>query len=222
MLSDTAVTLIGGAIEWLVYSLLLWIMIKIQRLNYSGLGLLASAAIATGLTYIPVVGCYLAWAVLVILLWKCTGASIAPDVLFTVGITGALMFCFHLFALGAMMGQLRPDLVASDAETDGSAVVDAKDDEVPPAHKTPAKPEFVMAQNHPEAKNLALKGIALHSERPLAMIASGSKVYTLGPGEGVSMQFPKGMFRFQCEEIKPSYVMLRLAGGEKVRLPVEQ
>src|SRR6185503_6092057 len=89
-----------GLAHWLVYTALLWMMIKLQNMNYNLLGLLGSSLLASALDYIPVVGCYVGWAALVICLWKCTGADIAPDVLFTVGVAGALMFCVNLFAIG--------------------------------------------------------------------------------------------------------------------------
>src|SRR5687767_2304722 len=101
------VMVVVGLAHWLVYTGLLWMMIKLQKMNYNVLGLLGSSLLASALDYIPVVGCYLGWAALVICLWKCTGADIAPDVLFTVGVAGALMFCVNLFAIGWLMGNLQ-------------------------------------------------------------------------------------------------------------------
>ncbi|HTD68291.1 MAG TPA: hypothetical protein VK846_17335 [Candidatus Limnocylindria bacterium] len=124
-----------GLGKWLIYTGLLWLMIKIQKLNYNLLGLFASSLLATGLGYIPLVGQYVGWAVLVLCLWKCTGADIAPDVLFTVGVAGALMFCVNLFAIGALMGSLAlagPMFgeMADDMSNDESfAEVDEEDDE---------------------------------------------------------------------------------------------
>lgn len=89
-------------VKWLVYTGLLWVMIKIQKLNYNVPGLFASSLLATLVGFLPFVGAYVSWAVLVICLWKCTGADIFPDVAFTVAIAGALMFCLHLWAFGAL------------------------------------------------------------------------------------------------------------------------
>jgi hypothetical protein len=103
----TIIILVGiGVAKWLVYTALLWGMIRVQSLNYNWLGLLGSSFLGTGLTYIPVVGPYIGWAVLVLCLWKVTEADIAPDVLFTVTISSALMFCVNLFVIGALMGDL--------------------------------------------------------------------------------------------------------------------
>ena len=98
--------------KWLIYTVLLWGMIKVQKLNYNVLGLLGSSLAYTLVAFIPYAGTYLAYAVLVFCLWKCTGAEIAPDVVFTVGIASALMFCVNLFVIGSLMGNLRPDLSA--------------------------------------------------------------------------------------------------------------
>jgi hypothetical protein len=100
------VMLVGGIVHWVIYTALLWIMIKIQKLNYNFLGLIGSSALASAIDYVPVVGPYVAAAVLVLCLWKVTGAEIAPDIMFTVSIAGALMFCANLFILGALMGEL--------------------------------------------------------------------------------------------------------------------
>lgn len=123
-----------GLAHWLVYTALLWMMIKLQNLNYNLLGLLGSSLLASALDYIPVVGCYIGWAALVICLWKCTGADIAPDVLFTVGVAGALMFCVNLFVIGWLMGNLSvisPSLAdyGPGDSTEMSAAIDDDDDD---------------------------------------------------------------------------------------------
>ena len=96
-----------GVAKWLVYTGLLYAMIRVQKLNCHVLGLFGSSLLGTVISYLPVVGPYAAWAVLVLCLWKCTGAEIVPDVFFTVTIASALMFCVNLFVIGALMGDLR-------------------------------------------------------------------------------------------------------------------
>jgi hypothetical protein len=121
---------VGTFVQWVIYTALLWGMIKIQKLNYNLPGLLGSSLLATLIGLIPIVGPYLGWGVLVICLWKCTGADIAPDVLFTVGIAGALMFCFNLFLFGSLMGELRPDLAVEASESVETGMnVDAGEEE---------------------------------------------------------------------------------------------
>jgi hypothetical protein len=104
---------------------LLWGMIKIQKLDqrfeYNFLGLLGSAALATGLDQIlqatlgHFIGIYFASyistpivvAVLLLCLKKVTHAPYV-DVVFTVAISYALLFGVNLFILESLMGDLRP------------------------------------------------------------------------------------------------------------------
>jgi len=116
--------LIATAIKWLVYTALLWFMIKIQKLNYNVFGLLGSSLAAVLINHIPFVGCYLSYVVLVICLWKCTGADIVPDVVYTVAIAGALMFCFNLWVIGMLMGSIRPDFAHHDGPAPNAMVDD--------------------------------------------------------------------------------------------------
>lgn len=115
MIFFIGIMIVIGLGKWLIYTGLLWGMIKIQKFDYNVLGLFASSLVATALGYIPFVGHYIGWVVLVLCLWKCTGAPIAPDVFFTVGIAGALMFCVNLFVIGALMGDLTLPVAALHA-----------------------------------------------------------------------------------------------------------
>jgi hypothetical protein len=144
-------TIVVGVAKWLIYTSLLWLMIKIQKMQFNWLGLLGSSAAATALGYIPVVGPYVGWAVLVLCLWKVTHADIAPDVLFTVSIAGALMFCVNLFVLGALMGDLSIGRFASEShefdesDTELASDSDAMDDELDDAEPAPAPKQRIAS-----------------------------------------------------------------------------
>jgi outer membrane biosynthesis protein TonB len=117
--------LVEFALQTAILLGLLWGMIKIQKLDqkfeYNFLGLLGSAALATGLDQIlemtlgRFIGVYLAsfistpivGAVLLLCLKKVTHAPYV-DVLFTAAISYALLFGVNLFILGSLMGDLRP------------------------------------------------------------------------------------------------------------------
>jgi hypothetical protein len=120
---------IATTLKWLIYTALLWVMIKIQKLNYNVAGLFASSLLSVLVNLIPFVGPYLSYVVLVICLWKCTGADIAPDIVFTVGIAGALMFCVNLWIIGMLMGQLRPDFARDAAGANATVMVDEDGDD---------------------------------------------------------------------------------------------
>jgi hypothetical protein len=117
--------LIEFAVQTAILLGLLWGMIKIQKLDqrfeYNFLGLLGSAALATGLDQIlqmtvgRFIGIYFASyittpivvTVLLLCIKKVTHAPYV-DVLFTVAISYALLFGVNLFILGSLMGDLRP------------------------------------------------------------------------------------------------------------------
>ena len=218
--------------KWLVYTGLLWGMIKIQKLNYNTLGLFGSSLAATLVAFIPYVGSYLSYAVLIFCLWKCTGAEIAPDIIFTVGIAGALMFCVNLFVIGALMGNVRSDLSAAareDFDSTEMADTDAEEesDEEEPPTPEPAivKPTVTAQPKLPTVKantgSLVLKGLTFNASRPFVMISDGTRVHTISSGESFTATLPHGRTKFSCEEITKTSVMLKSQAGELVRLQIQ-
>ena len=87
------------------------ILIKFQKLDqnvkFNFLKLLAVVALASGLDTIPDSGHYLSVTALLLGVKIATGSPYA-DVLFTVGISYALMFAVNLIIIGSLMGDLRP------------------------------------------------------------------------------------------------------------------
>ena len=215
---------IEGVVRWFIYTALLWIMIKIQKLNYNFFGLMAVSAGAIAVSYIPWVGAYLAYPVLVFGLWKVTGADIVPDVVFTVAITRALMFCVNLFLLGALMGDLRPDLNAS-ARTEQEEEHEVAEEEEPEEAvqtKVTAK-QFTIGDAHanPKAKHLALKGVSINPSQALAMLSDGKSFHTLGTGEVFQARSPQGSDTVRVEEIHRSHVILTINDQDRVRLSIK-
>ena len=96
-MGDITILIIEYAARTVVLTLLLWLMVKLQKLNYFFLGLLGSAAVACALDTIPYVGHYLAVPVLYLCIWKITQASLMPDAVFTVVVSYALMFAVKVF-----------------------------------------------------------------------------------------------------------------------------
>ncbi len=213
--------LLGLAVRWLIYTGLLWAMIKIQKLNYNLPGLLASSLVATALNLVPLVGFYLSYAVLLLCLWKCTGADIVPDVMFTVVIAGALMFCVNLWVIGALMGDLRVNAseipgfnklaaTTNDTET-AEAIFNSTNTPSQPTAVEPAKP----------SKDFVLKGVSLHPTHPSALVEVNHKTYTFVAGETVQVQSTEGAMTVRCEEVSPVAVILSLANGERIELGMQ-
>jgi hypothetical protein len=96
------------AIQTVFLLLALWIMIKLQKLHWNLPGMIGAAALASGLDMIPYVGHYISFSVLLLCVWKLSQPDSYTDVIFTVGIGYALMFCMNLFLLGALMGDMKP------------------------------------------------------------------------------------------------------------------
>jgi hypothetical protein len=222
------------AAKWLVYTGLLWGMIKIQKLNYNVWGLFGSSLAATLVTFIPFVGPYLSYAVLVLCLWKCTGADIVPDVVFTVAIAGALMFCVNLWVIGALMGSLRPDLSAharaggdKPGPTGADDMTEEDDDDGPTAAKAATARTATANTNafrpNPAATStnaaaLVLKSVTSHPARPFVMISDGTRAYTVGKGETFTVTLSQGRVTLRCEEITKDSVVVKPAQGEAIVL----
>ena len=213
--------------RWLIYTALLWGIIKLQKLNYHAGGLFASSALAIAVTFIPVVGPYLAWVVLVLCLKKCTGADIAPDIAFTVGIAGALMFAVNLFAIGALMGSLRPEAAPINARYEDHFLTDATDHPAPEirapapakAAAAPAEPQPTNAP--PATPSLAVKGVMLKPSGALAMVAEGGRLHTVGTGDVFLATLPEGRVKLRCESISETGVVLTTPAGARIPLEVK-
>jgi hypothetical protein len=109
------------AIQTVFLTVALWIMVKLQKLDYNFLGLLGSAALTSVLEKIldvflePTFGIYLTSSISVpitgVVLFVCVMKSIQgdrTDALFTVCVGYALTFGMNLWLMGALMGDLRP------------------------------------------------------------------------------------------------------------------
>jgi hypothetical protein len=235
-------------VKWLVYTALLWGMIKVQKMQYNLLGLLGSSALATLINFIPVVGCYLSWAVLVLCLWKVTHSDIVPDVLFTVGIAGAIMFCLNLWAFAALMGDLRPGLQA-DSEDAGPAFAEIVEEDDAPAKPVaapkPAPEPSRQSGSSPVGKltdsvsrlirsatpgpapatsnlshGLVLKGVVLQASQPSAMLMAGNKYYTIQAGEELVIPAANTNLKVRCNSIDRSLVSLTLNNAHELSLRV--
>jgi hypothetical protein len=164
--------LIEFALQTAILLGLLWGMIKIQKLDqrfeYNFLGLLGSAALATGLDQIlqmtlgHFIGIYFASyistpivvTVLLLCLKKVTHAPYV-DVLFTVAISYALLFGVNLFILESLMGDLRP----SARNSDEFEVVTQQQQEIKKEHQTAIKTNLPVPKANPPAPSAPANSI---------------------------------------------------------------
>jgi hypothetical protein len=138
--------------ETITLTLALWIMIKLQKLNYHFLGLLGAAALTSAVDEISsrvlgyFLGIYLASyvstpivvAVLFLCIKKLTEAD-PVDVSFTIGVGYAVYFCLNLWLLASLMGDLRPHYAGEDQEPPSPEAV-SRPETPPPKTNRPVTP----------------------------------------------------------------------------------
>jgi hypothetical protein len=219
MLSDILACGVEGLIRFVLYTIILWIMIKIQKFNYNWPGLLLVSGASIAISYVPWAGVYLSYPVLVFGLHTLTRASIAPDIIFTVGITRAVMFVVQLFLIGSLMGDLRPDLSAN-ARTDEDEEVEMADTEDTEEEEATSKPASTNAftligSTHPKAKDLTLRGVSINSSKALAIVSTGRSFQTISTGEWFTVQSGA---KIRCDEITKSFVLLTIDDADQIRL----
>jgi hypothetical protein len=204
---------------------LLWIMIMLQKLDYHFLGLLGSAALASGLDMIPHFGHMLAVPALYFCIWKVTRSSIFPDAAFTVVISYALKFCVNLFIMGMLMGDLRP----ADRETGG-------DETAAPEPAAESQPSAVTQKSVPDAatnsvptadakeaeaiaQQFSIKGITRNADKSSLTLQSGKKTYTIFLGQLISVQTDDGPVSVRFTDLGKDWVVLNIRGIQ-VKCPV--
>jgi hypothetical protein len=217
------------AVEFLIHGtillVLLWIMIKLQKLDYNFLGLLGSAALGSGLDMIPHFGHYLAVPVLYLCIWKATRSTIFPDAAFTVVVAYALMFCVNLFILGSLMGDLRPADKAMENDETPVPKLAVKTNSIV---RTNAVHPVVVAPPAPsaeelEAKKIAatflIKGVTRNADQSSVTLQSGKKVYTIFLGESDVVMTGDGQISVQFKELGDHSVTLTIKEID-VKLPL--
>jgi hypothetical protein len=171
---------------------------------------------------IPYFGHYLSVSALLLGIKFVTRSPYA-DVLFTVGISYALMFAVNLFIIGSLMGDLRPS--ARDAgnsgpweATPGEQAVKTEPETVaktsPPAPLAALKPAPQgSAKPAPAgATHFTIKGISRNGAKSVVTIDTGAKAYTLFLGDSLNMQTADGTSRVRFENLDADWVMLNIDG----------
>jgi len=198
---------ISMGIYWVVYSVVLLVLMKVQGWQVGMIAMLGSTALATALGQIPVVGPFVGTAVLAICIWKASGSDLT-DSIFSVVIAGALMFMFQMFALTALMGNISPAWLEKEApvlSADGFVEVEPTASWQGPDNKGDAL--------------LFLKGITLSSNQHMVLVGSGTAHYPFTNGEITTIPSPKGRLVVECEAIETNAVsMIVDLKGVKYRL----
>lgn len=228
-MGDITILIIEYAARTVVLTLLLCLMVKLQKLNFFFLGLLASAAIACALDTIPYFGHYLAVPVLYLCIWKVTGASLMPDAVFTVVVSYALMFAVNVLLFTALIGDLRAHTDEGDRAEIPPAVAAAKP--VTPANApVPATNQVVqnVSTNSPNKnaksageilKDVSVKGATRNGDKSMLILQSGKKNYELEVGVPTLLQTPSGSCHIRLLNVGATWATVEV-NGEAAYLPI--
>jgi len=203
-----------------------FILIKLQKLDqhdrFHFLKVLGVCALASGLDMIPYFGHYISVSALLLGIKLVTGSPYA-DVLFTVGISYALMFVVNLFIFASLIGDLRPSARDAGAparygSTPREQIVDtepeAADETNPPASAVASNPvPQISAKPAPAGvTRYSIKGLSRNGAKSVVTIDTGTKAYTLFLGDTLSMQTPDGTSRVRFENLDADWVTLNIDG----------
>ena len=226
-------------VQTVFLTLALWIMIKLQKLDYNFLGLLGSAALACAVDgilnaalhpWFDGMATYISapffLAVLYVCLKKLTNAD-HVDVIFTMCIGGALRFGMNLWLIGALMGDLRPsagnsgeyDTDVQLPETNVVQQIVVKTNR--PATGTlgqpaaqPGPPQFAPATN----VLFSVKGVSRNGAKSAVTIQTGKRTYTIMLGESALTHTSDGPVSVRFKELGDGWVVLAI-DGKDTKLP---
>jgi hypothetical protein len=218
--------LIAFAVQTAFLLAALWIMIKLQKLNYNFLGLLGAAALASAICLIPLpfrISKIISCAVLLLCISKVTCAEFV-DVKFTVGVSYALMFGVNVFLMGSLMGDLRPS--AREAENHPVTEETEQDDDTakapqPAATSTNRAPLAVKPQtvNSPAKAlpPLSVKSLIRNGAKSSVTLQSDNDSRILFLGDTELVHTAAGPLKVRFDGVTNEFVLLTV-GEQQVKL----
>lgn len=190
----------------------LLILIKIQKLNFTWLPLIGSAALASALDMIPYVGHFIAVPVLLACIWKVTGGELFPDASCTVGLSYALMRCLGWIVLAYAPA---PHLASSQDNyadsTNLPPVAIVQTTNQAPVAEAPAAPPVPQDG---VAADISVKGVSRSVNDSLVTIQYGRKNYVISLGEGTTISTKEGPATVRFVKADGNDVTLSVRGQE--------
>jgi hypothetical protein len=203
----------------------LWIMIKLQKLNYNFLGLLGAAALASAICLIPLpfrISKIISCTVLLLCISKVTQAEFV-DVKFTVGVGYALMFGMNLFLMGSLMGDLRP----SAREAENHSVSEEMENEEITSSARPAAVSTnrtAIAANPQTAKSpeqplppLSVKSLIRNGAKSSVTLQSDNDSRIIFLGDSELVHTATGSLKVRFDGLTNEFVLLTV-GEQQVKL----
>jgi hypothetical protein len=201
-------------IRTVLLGLLLWLLARLQKFNYSVSGLFGSAALACALDFLPFVGHAFAVLALYACLRKITRASFVPDLTFTVAVAYALMFGVRvlLFTCLAPPLHLTADFTEGAAHRPRLAMADPVPDFVAsaPATNPAAAPPLKSADDWVQA--LTVKGATENGKKSFLLIRANQKIYTLVMDETIEVRTADGARRVRLVNVGETWATVEING----------
>lgn len=203
--------LIGWAIRTVVLMVVLWIMIKLQKLDSFFLGLLGSAALGAALDMVPYFGHYLAVPVLYLCIWKVTQAAYI-DAVFTVAVGYALMFAMQVFLLTALLPPIHPLADDNPLKPQRLRVAEPVPSFVEgPDTKHPVKAVRKTADEW--LREIVFKGATENGNKSMLLIsAAGTNFYQLKLNEMVEVHTAGGACRMRLVNLSENWANVEVNG----------
>jgi hypothetical protein len=202
---------ISYAARTIVLTVLLWIMVKLQKLDYFLLGLLGSAALASALDMLPYFGHYLAVPVLYLCIWKVTRASLMPDAVFTVAVAYALMFAVRVFLLAELLPVPHP----LDPATNPFVPQPAREIAVPQIVVTaPQKPPPTAPKKTADdwLKEVTFKGVTDNGDKSVLLLRAGTNLYNLEMNDPIDVSTAGGTCRMRLLRVSANWATVEVNG----------
>ena len=212
-------------IEFLFHSALLmamlWVMIKCQKMNYTFLGLLGTAAAGGALDLIPYVGHAFAVVSLFFCIVKMTRASMFPDASFTVAVSYALMFAVKMLAFTYLIGDLRPasmnrvSLTSEDTPPPRIATAGPHATAPPATNASPGDlPSPAPKDNIADGfvRQFIIKGTTLNGDKSSAIINFAGRTFTLFQGDTFSLPVDDKMLQVKLASVDSQRLTFSING----------
>jgi hypothetical protein len=218
--------LIHFGVETLFLLAALWIMIKLQKLNYNFLGLAGAAALASAIDLLPLpfrLTNFISFTVLLFCITKVTGAE-RVDNLFTISVGYALWFGMNLFLLGTLLGDLRPS--AREAENPRIREEMEQTDDTPSApqaaavgtNRTPVAVKSQTAKSPEEPlPPLSVKSLIRNGAKSSVTLQGDSDSRIIFLGDTELVHTAAGSLKVRFDGLTNEFVLLTV-GDQQIKL----
>jgi hypothetical protein len=225
-------------VRWLLFTAIIWGMLRVQSLNFTWPGLLLTTALASVAYFIPlgILAAAVAFVVVYAGLKKVTQAE-HTDLMFTIVIGNAVMYVAGLWLLAAVLPDFRDlrgtDTAAGESEAGTGMLPDyagimkqASNTLTEAADRgtgrsvtadTGRAPASSGASKTAESGGLQLKGVTVMGSGSLAMIRAGERTVSVSVKESITMREGGRIIRYVCESISTNGVVLRVQRAEPPR-----